>query len=327
MDLSSTYMGIGIPNPVIVSSSNLTSNVESVKELEGYGAGAVVLKSLFEEQIVSDKSLLDKQDEMYYWYPEAVKFLDSFITREGISEYLQLIGQAKKAVSIPIFASINCVSADKWPEIAVEIENSGADGLELNIFTGPADINMTGYQIEEKYMDVIHEVRKNIKIPIAVKIGSHFTNLYRMLYKISNMEINSLVLFNRDFRPDIDIHNMRVVSNNVFSSPEEITLSLRWIALLSQRTGVELVAATGIHDAEGLIKQIMAGATSVQICSVLYKKGKDYIRIMLDELQKWMQSKDYAGLDAFRGLVGGNELNTVSFERVQFMKKAAGRIF
>lgn len=327
MDLSSTYMGITISNPIIVSSSNLTSNIESVKQIAEYGSGAVVLKSLFEEQIVSDKSLLNKQDEMYYWYPEAVDFLDSFITKEGISEYLKLIENTKKAVSIPVFASINCISTNKWPEIASGIENSGADGLELNIFSSPADIDMTGYQIEETFIDIIHEVRKHIKIPVAVKIGAHFTNLYRMLFKISNMEIDSLVLFNRDFRPDIDINSLRVVSDNVFSSPEEITLSLRWIALLRQKTEIELVAATGIHDAEAVIKQILAGATSVQVCSVLYKKGKDYIKTILDEMQKWMQSKKYPNLKSFRGLVGGNELNTVAFERVQFMKKTAGKIF
>lgn len=327
MDLSSTYMGIRIPNPVIVSSSNLTSGIESIKQLEESGAGAIVLKSLFEEQIISDKTLLDKQDAMYYWYPEAVSFLDSFITKEGISEYLKLIEQAKKAVSVPVFASINCVSTNKWPEFAIDIEKSGADGLELNIFSGPADLDMTGYQIEETYINIIHEVRKMVRIPIAVKLGYHFTNLYRMLFKISNMEVNSLVLFNRDFRPDIDINNLRVVSNNVFSSPEEITLSMRWIALLRQKTEIELIAATGIHDAEGIIKQILAGATSVQICSALYKKGKNYIKTMLDELKEWMKSKDYEKLDNFRGVLGGNELNTVAFERIQFMKKTAGKIF
>lgn len=327
MDLTSSFMGVTIANPVVVSSSGLTANVESIKQLEEYGAGAVVLKSLFEEQIVTDKTLLERQDDMYYWFPEAVNFLDTFTTDEGISDYLKLIEDTKKAVSIPVFASINCISPEKWPEIAASLENSGADGLELNVFSSLADINMTGYQIEETFMDIIHEVKKNIRLPIAVKMGSHFTNLHRMLFKISNMDVNSLVLFNRDFRPDIDIANLRVVSDNVFSSPEEITLSLRWIALLHQKVGVELIGASGIHDAVGIIKQILAGATSVQVCSTLYKNGNHYVTTLLNDLREWMDSKGYPDLKSFRGLVGDNELNAPAFERVQFMRKTAGKIF
>ena len=326
MDLSSTFMGKAIKNPIIVSSSHLTSRVESIQKLADHGAAAIVLKSLFEEQILSDKAVLNKQDDMYYWYPEAVDFLDSFIAEEGISEYLQLIERTKKSVDIPVFASINCVSPSKWPKIAADLENSGADGLELNIFIPPSDIEQTGYQIEETYIDIIHEVRRNITLPVAVKIGSHFSNLYRTLFKLSNMEINSLVLFNREFRPDINIDNMRVVSDNVISSPVEITLSLRWIALMRRKAGVELIAATGIHDAAGIIKQILAGATSVQICSALYKNGVDYVATLLDDLQEWMKSKGYSDLKSFRGLVGANELNAASFERVQFMKKTSGRL-
>ena len=327
MDLSTSYMGIGIRNPIIASSSNLTSDIESIKALADQGIGAVVLKSLFEEQIISDKTILDRQDEMYYWYPEAVNFLDTYISKEGITEYLKLIEQAKKTVSIPVFASINCNSPQKWPSIASEIENSGADGLELNIMIMPADINVTASQIEDTFSNIILEVRKNIKLPISIKISSYFTNLHRMLYQLCKKDINSLVLFNRAFRPDIDINNIRVVSDNIFSAPEEITLSLRWIAMLQKRVNVELVAATGIHDGAGVIKQVLAGATAVQVCSTLYKNGIGYIATMLEDIRKWMQDKGYESLAAFRGLVGENELNAASYERVQFMKKTAGKIF
>ncbi len=166
--------------------------------------------------------------------------------------------------------------------------------------------------------------RKNVEIPIAVKVGFYFTSLYRTLYKISNLDINSLVLFNRYFRPDIDIENMRVVAQNVFSSPHEITLTLRWIALLYGKINKELVAATGIHDYQGVIKQILAGATAVQICSTLYKNGLGYIRNILDDVQQWMTQKGYSNLTSFRGLVARNEENTAAFERVQFMKKTTG---
>jgi dihydroorotate dehydrogenase (fumarate) len=325
MDLSTNYMGIKIANPLIVSSSGLTNSADRVKECADNGAGAVVLKSLFEEQLVTGKTSLINQDEMYFWYPEALDFVNTISKEDGISAYLQLIEKAKKTVSIPVMASINCVTPREWPKFAAEIEKSGADGIELNIFIPPTNINLTGYKMEETYIDIIHEVRKNVSIPIAVKVGFYFTNLYRMLYKISNLDVSSLVLFNRYYRPDIDVETMRVVAQNVYSSPHEITLSLRWIALLYSRINKELVAATGIHDYKGVIKQILAGASSVQICSTLYKNGVSYIRTLLDDIEKWMAQKGYSNIASFRGLVAKNEENTAAFERVQFMKKTTGK--
>lgn len=324
MDLSTTFMGIRIANPLIVASSGLTSSADKVKECADAGAGAVVLKSLYEEQIVTGKNAIITQDDMYFWYPQAIDFVNNFSKKEGIHAYLKLIEESKKAVSIPVIASINCVTPWEWPKFAAEIEKSGADGMELNIFIPPTNINLTGYKIEETYMDIIHEVRKNVEIPIAVKVGFYFTSLYRTLYKISNLDINSLVLFNRYFRPDIDIDNLRVVAQNVFSSPHEITLTLRWIALLYGKIDKELIAATGIHDYQGVIKQILAGATAVQICSTLYKNGLGYIRNILDDVRQWMTQKGYSNLTSFRGLVARNEGNTAAFERVQFMKKTTG---
>ncbi|MBN2813556.1 MAG: dihydroorotate dehydrogenase-like protein [Bacteroidales bacterium] len=325
MNLSSTFMGIKIANPLIVSSSGLTNTVDKVKACADNGAGAVVLKSLFEEQLITGKTAMLKQDDMYFWYPEALEFVNSFSKEEGISQYLKLIEGAKKAVDIPVMASINCVSPKEWPRFASEIEKAGADGIELNIFIPPTNLDLTGYKIEETYVDIIHEVRKHVSIPLAVKVGFYFTSLYRMLYKISNLDINSLVLFNRYYRPDIDIDTMRVVAQNVYSSPHEITLSLRWIALLHSRINKELVAATGVHDYQGVIKQILAGATSIQICSTLYKNGLAYIGRLLQDTSDWMQQKGYNDLSSFRGLVSKNEENTAAFERVQFMKKTTGK--
>ena len=327
MDLSSTFMGIKIANPLIVASSGLTNSTDKVKECADNGAGAVVLKSLFEEQLITGKSTLVNQDEMYFWYPQAMDFVNTISKEDGITEYLRLIEKAKKSVSIPVMASINCITPGEWPKFAAEIEKSGADGIELNIFIPPTNINITGYKIEETYVDIIHEVRKNVTIPIAVKVGFYFTSLYRMLYKISNLDINSLVLFNRYYRPDIDIDTLRVVAQNVYSSPHEITLSLRWIALLYGKINMELVAATGIHDHEGVIKQLLAGANSVQICSTLYKNGTNYLGTLLEGIEKWMTQKGYTNLDSFRGLVAKNEENTAAFERLQFMKKTTGKLF
>jgi dihydroorotate dehydrogenase (fumarate) len=325
MNLSSTFMGIKIANPLIVSSSGLTNTADKVKACADNGAGAVVLKSLFEEQLITGKTAMLNQDDMYFWYPQALDFVNTMSKEDGINEYLQLIEDAKKAVSIPVMASINCVSPKEWPRFAAEIEKSGADGIELNIFIPPTNINLTGYKMEETYVDIIHEVRKNVSIPIGVKVGFYFTSLYRMLYKISNLDVNSLVLFNRYYRPDIDIDTMRLVAQNVYSSPHEITLSLRWIALLHSRINKELVAATGIHDYQGVIKQILAGASSVQICSTLYKNGLSYIGKLLEDIEEWMKQKGYSDLASFRGLVAKNEENTAAFERVQFMKKTTGK--
>lgn len=318
-------MGIKIANPLIVSSSGLTKSVENIKACEENGAGAVVIKSLFEEQLITGKSAMINQDEMYFWYPEAMQFVNSLSKEEGLAAYLKLIEKAKKAVNIPVFASINCVTATEWPKFAAEIEKSGADGLELNIFIPPTNINLTGYKMEESYVDIIHEVRKHVTMPLAVKVGYYFTNLYRMLYRISGMDVNSLVMFNRYYRPDIDIDTMRVVAQNVHSSPHEITLSLRWIALISSRIHTEIVAATGIHDYQGVIKQLLAGATSVQLCSTLYKNGISYLTVILKDIENWMKSKGYENLASFRGLVAKNEANTAAFERVQFMKKTTGQ--
>ncbi|HJX71567.1 MAG TPA: dihydroorotate dehydrogenase-like protein [Bacteroidales bacterium] len=326
MDLSTAYMGFRISNPLIVSSSGLTNSPENIRKCADNGAGAIVLKSLFEEQIVADKKKLLDQDDMYFWYPEAIDFVSRFSKEHGIGQYLKLIENAKKAVKIPLVASINCVSPREWPAFAKEIENAGADGIELNIFIPPTKMELTGYKIEETYLDIVREVRKNTNLPVGVKIGFYFSNLYRTIFKLSNLEIDNIVMFNRYYRPDIDIEKMQIVSNKVFSSPDEITLSLRWIALLSNIVHCNLIAATGIHDYTGVIKQIMAGASAVQLCTTLYKNGFEHISIILNDLENWMKNKKYNNLDSFKGIITKTEENCVAFERIQFMKKTTGNL-
>lgn len=326
MDLSTVYMGRNIDNPVIVSSSGITGNADSIKKCADYGAGAIVLKSLFEEQIMADMKTLLDQDDMYFWYPEAMDYVSNFSKENGIKQYLELIENAKKKVRIPVIASINCVSPRIWPSFAKEIENSGADGLELNIFIPPNRIDQTGYRIEETYMDIVREVGNVVHIPIGVKVGFFFSNLYRTLFKLSNLEIDNIVMFNRYYRPDIDINKMQVLSNNIFSNPGEITMSLRWIALMAGLARCNLVAATGIHDYTGVVKQIMAGASAVQICTTLYMNGIEYISTILKDLEKWMKGKGYGNIDSFKGSITKAEENCAAFERIQFMKKTTGKI-
>jgi len=326
MNLKTTFLGLPVDNPFIVASSGLTNSADSVKKCADHGAGAVVLKSLFEEQIVADKKTLLQHDDMYFWYPEAIKYVDNFSKEQGIQEYLHLIGKAKKAVKIPVVASINCVSPVEWPKFTRELKNAGADGIELNIFIPPTDLKLTGYKIEEAYLDIVREVRKETDLPIGVKVGYYFTNIYRELFKLSNLEISSLVLFNRYYRPDIDIEKLIVVSNNIYSSPVEITLALRWIALLSPKVRCELIGATGIHDYAGVVKNILAGATAVQLCTTLYKNGIEYLEVLRKDLEKWMAAKGYNNLNDFRGLIAKKEENSAAFERVQFMKKTMGKM-
>ncbi len=325
MDISTTYMGLPVKNPLIVSSSGLTNSIDKIKKCEANGAGAIVLKSLFEEQLVSDRQRLMNQDEMYFWYPESMDFVDTYSKEGGIKAYLELIEETKKAVNIPVIASINCVSNKEWPAFAKTLEQAGADGLELNIYIPPTNIEVTGYKMEETYIDIVHEVRKNVSMPLAVKVGFFFTNIVRTLFRLGNTEIQSLVLFNRYYRPDIDIEKLQLVSSNIYSAPEEITQSLRWISLLYEKVGCELIAATGIHDYKGVVKQLLAGASAVQLCSTLYKNGVEYLQTMLKDLENWMQEKGYSSISGFKGLVSKQEGNREHFERLQFMQKNAGK--
>jgi len=250
----------------------------------------------------------------------------NFSKEHGIKEYLKLIEDAKKAVDIPVIASINCVTPREWPFFAKELVNAGADGLELNIFIPPTNINLTGYKMEETYIEIIREVKKNVDIPVGAKIGYYFTNLYRTIFKISNLEIDNIVLFNRYYRPDIDIERIKIISNNIFSNPEELTLALRWIALLSGKVNCGLIAATGVHDYTGIVKQLLAGASAVQVSTTLYQNGIGYISTMIKELEEWMKRKNYADIQSFKGKITNDEDNCVAFERVQFMRKTTGEI-
>jgi dihydroorotate dehydrogenase (fumarate) len=326
MDLSTTYMGKKIVNPLIISSSGLTNTPDNIRKCADYGAGAVVLKSLFEEQIIADKKVLIDQDDMYFWYPEAMDYVSHFSRENGIMQYLKLLEGAKKVVHIPVVASINCVSPREWPVFAKNLENSGADGIELNVFIPPTKIDPTGYKIEETYLDIVREVRNKINIPVGVKIGFYFSNLSRMIFKLSNLDVDNIVMFNRYYRPDIDIEKMQIISSKIFSSPDEITLSIRWIALLSNFVHCNLIAATGIHDYKGVIKQIMAGASAVQLCTAIYNNGFEYIQTILNDLESWMKNKKYDKLAAFKGIITKTEENCVAFERIQFMKKTTGNI-
>ena len=324
VNLTTSYMGLLLNSPIIIGSSGLTNSVENVTDFEKRGAGAIILKSLFEEQIRHEiKNTLNKSDTGLY--PEAVDYITNYSKIKQVDEYLHLIRDCKAAVKIPIIASINCVTADEWITFASRIEEAGADALELNVFILPSDLIRSGVQNENTYFTILEEVKKNIKIPVALKISAYFSGLSNMVQKLSWSGVNGLVLFNRFITPDINIDKLEISTSNIFSTPKEMANTLRWVAILSDVIKTDIVASTGIHDGKALIKMILAGSTAVQVASTLYKNGFGRINNMLTELEKWMEQHNYSSINEFKGKISfKNSANPAAYLRVQFMKHYAG---
>jgi len=318
--LSTKYMGLELKNPLIVASSDLTSNIEQIKKCEEKGAGAVVLKSLFEEQIeIETEELIDES-----WladHTEALEYIRGMSMSNGPSTYLNLIKKAREVISIPIIASLNCVSSRWWIDYAKQLELSGADALELNISLLPSDLKKSSEEIEQIYIDIIEKVTEEINLPIAVKIGPYFTSLARILNVFSEKGVSALVLFNRFYQLDINVKKLSLTGGNPLSSSNEMSNSLRWIALLSSRIPCDFAATTGIHTGTDVIKQILAGAKAVEICSTLYRNGLDQIGKILEEIDKWMVERNYKYIDDFRGKLSKKEADkTELYERLQYIK-------
>ncbi len=326
MNIETKFMGLDLPNPIIVGSSSLTNSVKNIKKCASYGAGAVVLKSLYEEQIVADLDKLMEEDDMFQWYPEALDFVNKIAKEEGLENYLKLIKNSKSEVDIPVIASINCYSQHEWTKFSKELELAGADAIELNISIFPENAEIRSETIEDNYINIVRTVASQIDIPVSVKLTTYFTNIRRMVGELSKAGAKGIVLFNRYYRPDIDIDTLKMVTRDTLSGPEEITLSLRWVGLLSNKVPCDLVASTGVHDASAVIKQILAGARAVQVCSVLYENGIAYLGDIIGELKDWMKRKGYNNLNEFQGLINKDVHNTASWERVHFIKKSIGNI-
>jgi len=324
-DLSTKYMGLQLRNPVIVASSGLTNSIDKILEIENAGAGAVVLKSLFEEQIRVQINKTVTQSESIYAYPEAEDYISAYTEEKNVNDYLNLIRECKSKVSIPVIASVNCVSSSEWISFASKIQEAGADGLELNIFILPSDPKRSGEQNEQIYFDIAMAVMKEINIPVSIKTSYYFSGFAKTALKLSWTGIKGMVLFNRFFSPDIDIDKFEVTASNVFSSPQEISNSLRWTAMLSDRLHCDIAASTGIHDGEGAVKLLLTGAKAVQIASTLYKNGTGVIPEMLKFIENWMEKHNFKTTSDFIGKMSFKKTeNPASYERVQFMKHFAG---
>lgn len=324
-DLSTRYMGLVLRNPFIAGSSGLTNSVDNIVKLEESGVGAVVLKSLFEEQINYAINKTMGHDDNLNAYPEALDYISHYTRENDVEKYLSLIRDAKKRVKIPVIASINCISSSDWVTFARKIQDAGADGLELNIFILPSDPRRKAEQHEQIYFDVLLAVMKQVTIPVAAKISYYFSGLTNMVLQLSWTGIKGLVLFNRFFSPDIDIDKFEVTSSNVFSTPGEISLPLRWVALLSDKVHCDIAASTGVHDGKGAVKLMLAGAKAVQVASVLYKNGFEQVGVMLKEMEDWMAKHQFTSTSDFIGKLSYKETrNPAAYERVQFMKHFAG---
>lgn len=321
MDLSTEYMGLKLKNPIIVSSSKLTGDINNIKKCADVGAGAIILKSLFEEQLIADSNALMDQDIKYFWFPEAIEYINKHSKEYGLKQVLELIKKAKAYTDIPVLSSINCVTSQEWPKFAKQLEDAGADGIELNIAIFPFDKYMSCTDICDQYIDIVKKVKEYVSIPVSVKLGNYFTNLVQITHRIDEAGADGLVLFNRYFRPDIDIESETIVRENLLSGPQEITKSLRWVALLSPQLSCDIAAGTGIHDYSGVVKQLLAGASATQICSTLFNNGLSYIDTILFDLEKWMQKHKYKSITDFKGKVANAEDSTQKFERMQYLKK------
>ena len=324
MDLSVKYMGLNLKNPLIVGSSGLTNSVERVKELEEFGVGAVVLKSLFEEQILFEVDAAGFENANDY--PEALDYIKNYAKEESINNYLKTIEDCKKETNIPIIASVNCVSDGGWLDFAKKMENAGADAIELNVSLIPTDIEKTSEENEQIYFDIIKRAKKVINIPLALKMSHYSAGLSNLIQKLSwTKHVDAFVLFNRYYNPDIDINTLKLTSTGVFSTPNDIAASLRWVAILSDQIQTNISASTGVHSGGDLVKQILAGADSVQVVSAIYKHGPEFVKTILDELEAWMTKSNFNSIEEFRGKVSyKNVSNSVVFERIQFMKYFGG---
>jgi len=323
MDLTTTYLGMRLRTPLVPSASPLSDEIDNIKRMEDAGASAVVLSSLFEEQLLLDRYELhhhlthgtDSFAEALTYFPEPDDI------RLGAEDYLERIRKAKEAVAIPIIGSLNGVSIGGWTDYANLIQDAGADALELNIYYIPTNPTLTGAEVEQTYLNILTMVKSLVTIPVAVKLNPFFSNLANMARRLDEAGADGLVLFNRFYQPDIDLDNLVVRPNVILSTPQALRLPLRWIAILYGRVGADLAATSGIHTAQDVIKMLMAGAHVTMLCSVLLRHGVGHIRLIEQGLRQWMEEREYESVGQMRGSMSQIHCeNPDEFERAQYVR-------
>ncbi|MFW6215075.1 MAG: dihydroorotate dehydrogenase-like protein [Alkalispirochaetaceae bacterium] len=322
-NLAIQYMGLDLENPFVVSSSSLTNTVDKVEKCAAAGAGAVVLKSLFEEEI---QASIDSMGQSALEHTEALDYITSIETSTGLQQYIDLIRGAKKAVSIPVIASVNAVREQWWVEHVPKLESAGADAIELNISRLPSDYRDSDEKIINSYVKTVEQVRKIVSVPIAVKIGHYFTSIPAFVDKLGWAGADAVVLFNRFYQIDIDITKMKLSNSSPLSSPEDLAVPLRWLTLLYGNTDLDMAASSGVHDGNGAVKAVLAGATAVQVCSALYKHGVDYLTTIKQEFAGWMETHRFDSVAEMRGRLSQKQSNVPeSYERLQYIKALVGQ--
>ena len=327
MKVHTTYMGLDLNSPIVVSACTLSEQTDNIVKMEDYGAGAVVLFSLFEEQIRKEEARFKGViSETTYAFPEALDFfpdLEDF--NVGTDEYLENIRKAKERVNIPIIGSLNGITNEGWIDYSKLMEQAGADGIEVNIFFIPADIAISSSEVEHRYLNIIQSIKQTVKIPVAVKLNPYFSSMGNMSLRMKNAGADALVLFNRFYQPDFDINELVIKTDLHYSEPSEIRLPLLWIALLYGKVNLSLAATTGVQSAIEVIKYILAGADVVMTASSLYKNGIPYLKTMNKELQDWMYMMGFDDINSFKGSMSQQHISDpTAYERSNYIKILEG---
>ena len=326
MDLTTTYMGLTLRNPVVASSSPLSHTVEGIRRLEDAGAGAVVMYSLFEEQINLESLALDDffSHSTYHTAEAASYFPDMKEYNVGPEKYLELVHAAKAAVGIPVVGSLNGVSRGGWTEYARLVEEAGADALELNVYFIPADPRMTGAEVERLYLDVLGDVKRSVSIPVAMKLSPYFSSMGDVARRLVDEGADALVLFNRFYQPDIDLENLEVAPRLVLSQSHELRLPLCWVAILYGELLTDFAITSGVHSYEDVLKSLMAGAKVAMMASELLRNGVGRVTEILAELKRWMTEREYVSVNQMIGSMSRtNVADPAAFERSNYMKMLA----
>jgi dihydroorotate dehydrogenase (fumarate) len=323
MDLSTTYLGLNLRSPLVASASPLWDSVENIQRAEEAGAGAVVLFSLFEEQIRRERESMhyymqygtDSHAEATTYFPEPEEY------HAGPQQYLDLISRAKQATRIPIIASLNGTSIGGWTRFARRMEDAGADALELNVYYIPTAADMTAEEVERTYLDILTTVKGAVKIPVAIKLSPFFSNMAHITKRLDDAGADALVLFNRFYQPDIDLETLEVVPHVLLSTPQDLRLPLTWIGILFGKLRADLAATSGVHTGEDAVKLILAGATVTMMTSALLKHGVGHTRTVEQGLREWMTAHEYESVQQMRGSVSQMHAEDPSaFERAQYMR-------
>jgi dihydroorotate dehydrogenase (fumarate) len=323
IDVSTTYMGLKLKNPIVASASPLCDSLDKIRILEDHGIAAVVLPSLFEEQLVVDSESVDADlSRGADAFPESASFFPRLLTYNlGPYGYLDLIRKAKECVSVPVIGSLNGVSPSGWIQYARDIEQAGADAIELNIYSLVTDPARTAKEVEQDYCNLVRAMRENLKIPIAVKISHFFSAVANFATHLDTSGANALVLFNRFYQPDLDIEQLEVVPSLTLSHPSELLLRLHWVAIMHGRIGADMAITGGVHDAEGVLKSMMVGARVAMMTSALLQNGVDYLDIVRAGITRWMEEHEYKSINQMQGSMSQRNVpDPAAYERANYMR-------